>query len=108
MTDLEKLHVTNSEEYKAYLAALCELASGYVSKIRRQFAEKAFELYQNEAVRSLVLAYGVEVEKLRADRLRDFTWAANDPAIFGDRLDDSCLNKAESYGDAIKFFFGIK
>ena len=109
MKDLDKLHITQSAEYKAYIAALCELASNYVAKIRRQFAEKAFDNYQNEAVRSLVLAYGAELEKLRADRLRDFTWVADDPEAFGGlELDDSCLNKAQSYADAIKFLFDIK
>lgn len=107
MTDHEKYTITRTEEYKTYVAALCSLASGYVARIRRQFAEKAFDNYQNETIRKLVLAYGQELEKLQKMRLDDFTLVANDPEMFGHGLEDSCLNKAKSYADAIRFLFEI-
>lgn len=104
MTDHEKFQITQSEEYKTYIAALCRLASGYIPEIRRQLAEKALENFQNETLRRLVLAYGEEIQKLDADRLREFSWAASNPET-GYSLEDSCLNNAEHYAAAIKLFF---
>lgn len=106
MLDHEKFEITHSEEYKSYLWALCRLSSVYVSEIRRKFASKAYEQYQNETVRKLVLAYGEEARKLDENRIREFEWAANYPD-HEYSLEDSCLNKAGSYADAIKFFFEI-
>lgn len=105
MTDTEKFKITQSEEYKTYIAALCRLASGYVPKIRLQFAEKALENFQSKTLRTLVIAYGEECKKLDADRLRDFMWKANDPETLCHNLEDSCLNNAEHYAAAIKLFF---
>lgn len=72
MTDTERFQITRTEEYKQYMNALCRLASGYVSRIRVQFAEKAFDKYQDATIRRIVLAYGEQIEKLDADRLNDF------------------------------------
>lgn len=105
MTEYEKYEITRNEEYKAYIAALCRLASGYVSRIRREFAEKAFEKFNDPTIRRLVLEYGKECEKLDEQRLRDFTMAANDPSLLAHGLEDSCLNNARHYGEAIKLFF---
>lgn len=105
MTDIEKFDITHSEEYKTYIKALCRLASQYIPKIRRQFAEKAFELFQNETIRKLVLAYGIEIEKLDEDRLRDFNLAADYPESLAHGLEDSCLNNAGHYAQAIRLFF---
>ena len=105
MFDSKKFEITHSPEYKEYLAALCRLASGYVPKIRRQFAEKAFEKYSDPTLRRLVLEYGKEAKKLDASRLSDFELVAENPELYGHGLEDSCLNKAGSYGDAIKLFF---
>lgn len=99
--------IKNSESYKLYLAALCKLASQYVSSIRVQFAEKAYEMYANETVRKLVLAYGLEVEGLEKDRLRSFRYVSEYGATTPEHLNDSCLNNAHNYGAAIRFLFGI-
>ena len=102
------VNITKTPEFKAYLEALCRLASDYVPRIRVQFAEKAVEKFQDETTRKLVLAYGEEIKKLDADRLRDFTWRAENPAVLAHNLEDSCLNNAGNYHAAIKFLFEIK
>ena len=110
MTDknLEQdLAIINSEEYKKYLAALCRLASQYISSIRVQFAEKAYEKYQDETLRRIVYAYGEEIAKLDEARLRDFSHAAHFGAYSPDSLADSCLNNACHYGPTIKMLFDI-
>ena len=104
---IETLKITQSDEYKSYLKALCWIAADYVSRIRVQFAEKAFEMYQNETVRKIVLAYGVEHEKLEERRLRDFTFATEHPHSAGS-LEDDCLNNARHYAHTIKMLFEIK
>ena len=103
----QEYKITSSEEYQQYLWSLCKLASGYVSRIRVQFAEKAYEMYQNETIRRIVLAYGEEIEKLEHDRFRDFRHAAQYGACTPDSLDDSCLNNARHYGNTIKMLFDI-
>ena len=107
MTDIEKMRITQSDEYKTYLRSLCRLASSYVSRIRVQFAEKAFEKYQNETIRRLVLAYGEEIEKLDNSRLFDFTSVSEHGATTPERLEDTCLNNARHYSAAIKLLFDI-
>ena len=104
MSENERFEITHSEEYKTYIEALCRLASQYIPEIRRQFAAKAVELFQNEAIRRLVLAYGEEGKKLEEERLREFAWAANyAESVYS--LEDSCLNNANHYAAAIKLFF---
>ena len=105
---VEELKIMHSEEYKAYMKALCRLASQYVSRIRVQFAEKAFNMYQNETIRRLVLAYGEEAEKLDADRLRDFSFVSEHISFDENHLEDSCLNHAGDYGQSIFFLFDIQ
>ena len=105
---VEELKVIHSEEYKAYIKALCLVAKEYVSRIRVQFAEKAFEMYSNETVRKIVLAYGEEYEKLEERRLSDFTHVANYGACSEESLNDDCLNNARHYGATIKMLFEIK
>ena len=103
----EEWKVMQTDEYVDYISALCRLASGYVSRIRVQFAEKAFDKYADPTIRKLVLAYGEEVKELDADRLRDFSFAAKYGAVTKDSLDDSCLNNARNYGQAIWLLFDI-
>lgn len=107
MTYTEKMNLQKSEEYQYYMKSLCKLASTYVARIRQQFAAKAIEMYQNETVRRLVIEYGKEMETLEAHRLRDFKYAAVDADGMVLSLEDSCLNKSSSYGDAIKLLFDI-
>lgn len=104
MSENERFEVIHSAEYKAYIKALCHLASQYIPEIRRQFAAKAVELFQKETIRRLVLAYGEEAKKLEEERLREFTWAANYTESEYS-LEDSCLNNAGHYAAAIKLFF---
>lgn len=104
MTITEIYTTTKHPEYNAYIKALCRLASSYVPEIRKQFAAKAVENFQNETLRALVLAYGEETEKLDAARLQDFTWAARDIETAGS-LEDTCLNNAKHYAATIKFFY---
>lgn len=110
MTDHEVLVIKHSEEYKAYLKALCRLASPYVTRIRAQYARKAFEMYQNETVRKIVLAYGEEAEDLDAHRMRDFEFIVDRPDYESaeETLKDWCLNKASSYAETIAFLFEIQ
>lgn len=107
MTDIEKIKITHTPEYKTYTAALCRLASQFVPSIRRQFADKALDLYNNESVRRLVIAYGEEAKKLDDYRLRDFELVASHPGEYPHELNDDCLNRAKSYADAIRLFFEI-
>lgn len=107
MKALERMNITNTPEYKAYIAALCRLASQFVPRLRRQFADKAFDLYSDENVRRLVIAYGEEAKKLDEYRLREFSLVAEDPTSCPYELEDDCLNRAKSYADAIRFFFEI-
>lgn len=108
MTEIEVLRIRNSEEYNQYMKALCRLASEYVSRIRVQFAEKAFDMYQNETVRKIVLAYGEEIEDLEAHRLRDFLRVSESGAVTEESLNDWCLNNAKHYASTIKFLFDIQ
>lgn len=94
-------------DFELYMTALCRLASGYVSRIRVQFAEKAVDMFENETVRRIVLAYGEEVEKLDHDRLRDFQHVTKYGATTPESLGDSCLNHARHYGETIKMLFDI-
>lgn len=103
----QKYEIINSEEYKDYLNALCRLASDYVSRIRVQFAEKAYDMYQNETVRRIVYAYGEEMEKLDADRIREFAYVAHFGATTPEHLNDTCLNNARHYAATIKMLFDI-
>lgn len=110
----DEIKVIDTAEYDKYLAALCRLASGYVSRIRVQFAEKAREKYGDPTVCRIVLAYGEECEKLDAARLNDFLAIASRSALnpdwlnHPDCLEDPVLNKARSYGDTIKMLFDIE
>lgn len=105
----QDLSIILSEEYKQYLSALCKLSSRWVSSIRVQFANKAYNFYQDETIRKLVLAYGEEVKKREDERLRNFTNAAEwlDPTE--DFLEDSrCLIHDEEYAQALFFLFEIE
>ena len=100
--------ITRTDEYKTYLSALCRLASGYVSRIRVQFADKAYEMYQDETVRRIVLAYAEEIVKLDAARLFDFRHVSEYGTDNTECLHDSCLNHAGAYGETIKMLFEIQ
>ena len=102
---IEVLSVRQSADYKAYIEALCRIAEEYVPRIRVQFAQRADEMYQDETVRKIVLAYGAEHEKLEARRLRDFTFAVEHP---GTSLEHDCLNHARHYAQTVKMLFDIK
>ena len=107
MSENERFEIIHSAEYKTYTEALCRLASQYIPEIRRQYAAKAVELFKNETIRRLVLAYGEEAKKLESERLREFEWAANYPET-AYTLEDSCLNNARHYAEAINLFFREK
>jgi hypothetical protein len=104
---IENLKIIHSAEYKRYIQSLCWIAEDYVERIRAQFAVKAFEMYQNETARKIVLAYGEEHEKREQDRLRDFSFASENPDSCWS-LKDNCLNHAEHYAQTVKMLFGIK
>ena len=108
MTDIERYTITSTDEYKAYLKALCRIASEYVSRIRVQFAEKAFDKYQDETLRRIVLTYGEEAEKLDEQRLFDFRCVSQYGAKSPDSLDDFCLNKAAHYAQTVFMLFDIE
>lgn len=99
--------ITQSEEYKAYIKALCTLSSQYVTRIRAQFCIKAYEMYQDKTVRRIVLAYGEEHEKLEEYRLMKFMWESEKEEPDETFLKDDVLNKANAYGDTIKMLFDI-
>lgn len=99
--------ITHSDEYKEYMKALCRLACVYVSEIRVQFADKAYEMYQNETVRRIVLKYGKEAEKLDKDRLFDFMHISEyGPRDYG--MPDTCLSNAKHYAATIYMLFDIQ
>lgn len=103
----QKAKVTHSDEYKEYLEALCHLACRYVPRIRVQYAIKAYEKYQDPTLRRLVLAYGKEFQKLEDDRLRAFT-RIDDRRCYNDSsFEDSVLNNAKHYAEAIHALFDI-
>lgn len=105
----QDLSIILSEEYKQYLSALCKLSSRWVSRIRVQFANKAYNFYQDETIRKLVLAYGEEAEKREHERLREFTNAAEWLDAKDEYLEDShCLIHDEEYAQALYFLFEIK
>ena len=108
MITSEQLGITQSAEYRTYIAALCRLASQYVPEIRQQYAARAYEIFQNESVRRLVLAYGEELERLEESRQREFLWASEPGRETTYSLEDTCLNNASHYGAAIRFFFEIQ
>ena len=105
--------ILTSEDYQKYMKGLALYSFQYVESVRRKFAVKAWEMYQNETVRKLVIAYGEEYTAREQSYIRDFCFAVEhyepekiqelNEAHFG----TSCLNRAHSYGDTIKFFFGI-
>jgi hypothetical protein len=108
INDTEALKIIQDDEYKLYMKALCWIASQYVSKIRVQFAKKAFEMYKDETVRKIVLAAGIEHDKLEASRLRNFIHVAEYGACTDESLTDDCLNCFSDYANTVKMLFCIK
>ena len=114
MTLDERIKLTHQEDYEKYIKGLAHVSERWVAHIREQFARKAVEMFKNETVRKLVLAFEDEYEKLQDDYARSFRWAANHYAVveeddnYNPSLETSCLNKAESYADAIWLLFGIE
>ena len=107
MTD--RFEITHSEEYQTYLKALFELAWNYVPRIRKQFADKAYEKFQDETTRRIVLAYGEELDKARKDIFSQFEsvshwddWSSNES-----QYEVFCLNHASAYGNTISMLFDI-
>ena len=100
--------ITHSQEYKNYIDALCTLSSRYVVRIRKQFCEKAYEKYQDETTRRIVLAYGEEHEKLIESRKRNFFWESEKDEPKEDFLKDDILNNAEAYASTIYMLFEIE
>ena len=107
INDSEARKIVLDDMYKLYMKSLCWIASQYVSRIRVQFAEKAFEMYKDETVRKIVLAAGVEHDKLEARRLRDFNHVAEYGACSDESLNDDCLNHYSDYAHTVKMLFGI-
>lgn len=106
--DMERFSITHTEEYKAYLKALCCMASKWVPEIRVQYARKAYEMYANETVRRIVLEYGKEAEKLDKDRLRSFEFCSEHDDFGPNHLEDSCLIHAGDYAQTVFMLFDIK
>ena len=108
--EYENMKIRNSEEYAEYIKALTRWASQFVVRIRAQYAKKAFEMFKNETVRKVVLAYGKEAEELDKHRVRDFSFIAEHPNwdTAEDHLTDWCLNKAHEYGSTISLLFDIE
>lgn len=109
MTDLEILEIRHSEEYKQYIAALCRWASRFVPRIRAQYARQAFDKYQDETTRRVVLAYGEEAQKLDKSRLLDFDFISEHPEweTAETALEDFSLNNAGKYGATLALLFNI-
>lgn len=99
--------ITQSEEYKTYMKALCRLACDYVPRIRVQFAAKAYEKYQDETTRRIVLAYGEASEEHDEYLLRHFTWASDDETPNEHDVENDILNNARHYASTIKMLFDI-
>lgn len=99
--------IKQSEEYKTYMKALCRLASQYVTQIRVQFAAKAYEKYQDETTRRIVIAYGEAAEELDAYLLKHFTWESEEEEPNEEWLKDDILNNAKHYAATIKMIFDI-
>ena len=97
---------TSSEEYKAYLAALWRCSAHWVDKIQIQYARKAYEMYQNETVRKLVLKYGEQIAKLDEYCMDRFRYASKYEDA-SPNLHDDCLNIAGSLAQSIHFLFDI-
>ena len=108
-TNGQDLKITLSQEYKDYLAILSELSSCWVSRIRMQFARKAYNMYQDETIRKLVFAYGEEHKKREDERIRQFSFAAEWLDRDDDYLRDShCLIHDEEYRQTLYFLFEIE
>ncbi len=99
--------ITQSEEYKEYMKALCRIASGYVPRIRVQFAEKAYDKFQDATTRRIVYAYGEEIEKHDEYLLKNFMWEAEKETPNESMLENDILNNAKSYAATIKMLFDI-
>ena len=101
--------ITSSEEYQDYLKALFDLAWGYIPQIRKQFADRAYEKYQDETTRRIVLAYGKEREEAKDRIFRQFQNVSkyDDWSSEEFNYEVSCLNMAASYGNTIKMLFDI-
>lgn len=104
---LEEQKIFHSEEYAAYLETLCKIASRYISRIRVQYAAKAWEMFQNETVRRIVSEYAKELEELERHRLMDFK-SASEHEVSESHCEDWCLSKATSYADTIHLLFDIQ
>lgn len=108
MNNEQDYTITNSEEYKEYISALCRCSSQWVASIQIQYARKAYQMYQNETVRKLVLEYGRQIEKLDKTLLDQFRWACRDgdeareTSLYGD-----CLNLSGSLAKTIHYLFDI-
>lgn len=110
--DYERMHTTQSPEYRQYLKSLARMASHWVPKIRLQYAEKAYEMYQDPTVRKIISAYQAEIDKLDDDLYRGFLNASEYPD-YPDNLklchmETSCLNHAADYAQTIFLLFGIE
>ena len=107
---LDSLYYEASKDpqFEEYISALCNLAATYVSRIRKQFADKAVEKFQDATIRKLVLAYGEEVKKQNEYRLRQFKYEARWGENEANRLnDDHLLIHDQEYEKAIYFLFDI-
>lgn len=110
----EILSTIQSDDYKRFTEILLHRAMTWVPRIRRQYAIKAYEMYQNPTVRKLVFAYGEEVDNLQKDLLREFRSLSEAKPTGQDpeeldfyRMEGSCLNHAGAYAQAIDLLFEI-
>lgn len=107
MYNPERFKTIQSPEYQTYQEALAQLASPYVSRIRIQYAMKAYEMYQNPTVRKLVLAYWEDYKKLEQDWTRSFQFVAENGIFQWTSMEDTCLSNAGAYAKAIELLFDI-
>ena len=107
MYDSNRFSTVHSPEYQAYQEALAQLASKFVSRIRIQYAMKAYEMYQNPTVRKLVLAYGEDYKKLKQSWVHDFEFVAVHGIYEWTSMEDDCLSNAGAYAKAIELLFDI-
>ena len=108
MENKQDWKTTHSDEYREYLTALCTLASRYVVRIRKQFCQKAYEKYQDETTRRIVLEYGKEQKKLVERRISNFIYEAAKEEPTDGFLEDDILNHAGSYAETIYMLFEIE
>jgi hypothetical protein len=63
MKKIQDIEIISTKEFKEFIEDLAYFANNYITKIRRQLTENAFEIYQNETVKKMLHEYRVLAEK---------------------------------------------